>query len=221
MMKKLFLVTAFMLSQFSVFAQGEVGSFNVQPKVGLNVSHFTGSDCKSPRFGLVAGLEWEYQFAERTSFSFGLLISMEGGKTGYGALLLDNMQNKDIVGLAEGDIFIKTNYLQVPIMTSFYPIKGLAIKWGFQVGVNLNSNYKLDAIATDGETFIGVKSDGKMSDLGIETKSFAFSIPVGLSYEYKNFVVEGRYNFDITRHFKYQPVWNNVFQFTVGMKIGR
>jgi len=45
-----------------------------------------------------------------------------------------------------------------------------------------------------------------------------FSIPVGLSYEYKNFVLDGRYNFGVTNLAKDVTSKNSVFQFTLGYK---
>lgn len=36
-MKKIMLVAALMLSSVATFAQHAVGSFNIQPKVGLNI----------------------------------------------------------------------------------------------------------------------------------------------------------------------------------------
>lgn len=54
-------------------------------------------------------------------------------------------------------------------------------------------------------------------------EKFSFSIPVGLSYEYKDFIFDARYNFGLTKVFKEMlgngDVRNNVMQFTVGYRI--
>ena len=44
------------------------------------------------------------------------------------------------------------------------------------------------------------------------------TIPVGLSYEFCNVVVDARYNWGLTKVIKEQKVRNSVFQFTVGYK---
>jgi len=63
-------------------------------------------------------------------------------------------------------------------------------------------------------------------------KTFDFAIPVGLSYEYQNFVFDARYNFGVTKVFDNAKsdwlglgvnmgdakVHNSVFQFTIGYK---
>ena len=57
---------------------------------------------------------------------------------------------------------VKLNYIDIPIMANFYVAKGFALKIGLQPGF-----------------LVGDNVEG-------ECKSFNFSIPVGLSYEFKN-----------------------------------
>ncbi|MBR4454439.1 MAG: outer membrane beta-barrel protein [Bacteroidales bacterium] len=57
-----------------------------------------------------------------------------------------------------------------------------------------------------------------LSELGIDTNSFDFSVPVGLSYEYKNFVLDGRYNIGVTKIVDGDDSKNRVFQITLGYK---
>jgi len=56
-MKKIMLVAALMLSSVATFAQHAVGSFNIQPKVGLNIANLTDYSKSDARLGLVAGAE--------------------------------------------------------------------------------------------------------------------------------------------------------------------
>lgn len=79
-MKKIMLVAALMFSSVATFAQHAVGSFNIQPKVGLNIANLTGDNKPDARIGLVAGAEGEYQATDIVSVSAGLLYSMQGGK---------------------------------------------------------------------------------------------------------------------------------------------
>ena len=221
-MKKIFMLLAFMTSVVSAVAQGEVGSFNVQPKVGMNISHFVGRDVShTPRIGLNAGIEWEYQFANRVSLSMGLSFSMQGGKGKYNfveaIVFLNNFQNVVYVGDFQATLISKMNYFQLPVMANVYVVKGLALKVGVQGGLNVRADYKLTISTSQGT----VKEKGTLSDLGIDVNDFTLSIPVGLSYEYRNFVIEGRYNIGITKNFKNMNGRNNVFQLTMGKKFGR
>ncbi|GAA6530363.1 MAG: PorT family protein [Prevotella sp.] len=100
----------------------------------------------------------------------------------------------------------KLDYINLPILANVYVVKGLAVKVGVQPGFLVdkhNSPY-----------------DPKTVDL---------SIPVGLSYEYDNFVLDARYNWGVTKVSDGMPEWkndkvennnsrNSVFQFTLGYK---
>lgn len=61
-MKKLFLMAVMALATVSSFAQHAVGTFTIQPKVGLNLANVTDGD-GDIRVGAVAGAEFEYQIA--------------------------------------------------------------------------------------------------------------------------------------------------------------
>ena len=57
-MKKLLLMAAVMLSSVGAFAQHAVGSFTLQPKVGINIANITNnSDAGKARVDFAGGLE--------------------------------------------------------------------------------------------------------------------------------------------------------------------
>ena len=63
--------------------------------------------------------------------------------------------------------------------------------------------------------------DWVLSRYGSDTEMsrFMLSVPVGLSYEYSNFVLDARYNFGVTDLFKgLGTMRNNVIQLTLGYK---
>ena len=64
----------------------------------------------------------------------------------------------------------------------------------------------------------GIDVSGSLSDFGVDINSFDFAIPVGLSYEYKNFVIDGRYNIGVMKMVDNDDSKNSVFQFTIGYK---
>ena len=197
-MKKMFLVASVLMLSVGAFAQHEVGSFTIQPKVGLNIANYTGSDESDPRIGLAAGAEFECQLTEMFSLSTGLLYSMQG------SVATGTEQGIKVKTTA------KTDYINIPILANIYVAKGFALKLGIQPGFNVNSGYKASAM--------GVDVSGSLSDLGVDIKSFDFAIPVGLSYEFNNFVIDGRYNIGVMKMVENDDSKNSVFQFTLGYK---
>ena len=196
-MKKILVVAALMLSSVSTFAQHAVGSFNLQPKVGVSIANLTEVKGSDPRVGLVAGVEGEYQASDIISVSAGVLYSMQGSKYEYELL---NQKYKSTN---------KLDYINVPIMANVYVTKGLAVKLGVQPGFNVSSSNKQEV-----NTFAGSGS----STFDVKAKSVDFSIPVGLSYEYNNFQLDARYNWGLTKAFENGKAKNSVFQITLGYK---
>ena len=193
-MKKILVVAALMLSSVSTFAQHAVGSFNLQPKVGVSIANLTEVKGSDPRVGLVAGVEGEYQASDIFSVSAGVLYSMQGAKANFGNLV---------------DATNRLDYINVPIMANVYVVKGLAVKLGIQPGFKVSSTVK-----TDLNTSIGSTTGSR----DIKAQSVDFSIPVGVSYEYSNFQLDARYNLGLTKVFENGKDKNSVFQITLGYK---
>jgi predicted porin len=197
-MKK-FIASALMLfaASTATFAQHEVGSFTLQPKVGVNIASLTKSDGADPRIGLAAGVEGEYQATDIFSLSAGVIYSQQGNK--YDKTVLG--QNVKYTN--------KLDYINIPIMANVYVVKGLAVKLGVQPAFNVNSKFSTVANVAGTETKKSVDTD---------VKSFDFSIPVGLSYEYNNVVLDARYNWGLTKIADNSDSKNSVFQITLGYK---
>lgn len=188
-MKKIILMAALMLTSVATFAQHEVGSFTLQPKVGINIATLTDADDADSRVGFVGGVEGEYQATDIFSLSAGLLYSMQGCKY-------------DVSGVKTTT---KLDYINIPILANVYVVKGLAVKLGIQPAFNVNSE-------------ISAKGYGLSGSGDVDAKSFDFSIPVGLSYEYSNFVLDARYNWGLTKVADNIDSKNSVFQITLGYK---
>lgn len=188
-MKKLFLMAVMALATVSSFAQHRVGTVTIQPKVGLSLANVTKGD-GDIRVGAVAGAEFEYQVSDIFSLSAGALYSMQGCK-----------------GEVEGyDATVKLDYLNVPILANVYVAKGLAVKLGIQPGFNVTSKASVEK----GGTKVTTELD--------DVESVDFSIPVGLSYEINNFVIDARYNLGVSKIMDGSDSKNSVFQFTLGYK---
>ena len=177
-------------------------TFTIQPKVGLNVANGTGATPdnveKNVRLGLVAGIEFEYQFTKLFSLALGALYSQQGAKAKT-TVLSEKLTETD-----------KLDYINFPIVANFYVAKGFALKFGCQPAFRVNNSYEISA---EGRSF-----SGKMTDLGFKINTFDLSIPIGLSYEYNNAVIDVRYNIGITKLAKDDNAKNSVFQFTLGYK---
>ena len=196
-MRKVIIMALLMLASVATFAQRPVGSLTVQPKIGMNIANVTKSDGTDPRIGLVAGAELEYQLTDILSISGGALYSQQGAEGDP----LDEDGNK-----LDGTATVKLDYINIPILANVYVVKNLAVKLGIQPAFNVNSKMAY----SNGD----ISAQGKLDNI----KSFDFSIPIGLSYEYKNVVIDGRYNFGLTKISDLERSKNSVFQITLGYK---
>lgn len=191
------LMAVVLLSSVAASAQHAVGSITLQPKVGMNVANLTEFDNADSRIGLAAGAELEYQVSDIFSLSGGAIYSMQGSK--YDRSFLNQTIRTTT----------KLDYINVPIMANVYVVKGLAVKLGIQPGFNVNSK----------QTFSGKTVVGDIDEKAeLDAKSVDFSIPVGLSYEYNNVVLDARYNWGLTKVFEGSDAKNSVFQITLGYK---
>lgn len=217
-MKKIMMIAAMMVATVTANAQNEVGQLTLQPKVGLNIASNTGKGNKT-RAGLAAGVEAEYGIAENFGVTLGALYSMQGTKASGESFDEDGDRIKSTIKF-------NIDYFNIPILVQYYPIQGLAIKAGVQMGFVVRNKAKVD-VAVAGETF---KGDGSVEEflddcrnLGLirndaKLNKFDFSIPVGLSYEYQNFVLDACYNIGVSKVIKNYSDKNSVFQLTLGYK---
>jgi hypothetical protein len=118
---------------------------------------------------------------------------------GLSAGVLYSMQGAKIDIVGNDKVTMKLDYINIPILANYYIVKGLAIKAGVQPGFNVQK--KLDDVKLD------------------DVKGFALSIPVGLSYEFSNVVLDARYNWGLTKAFKEGDSKNSYFTITLGYRI--
>ena len=141
-MKKLIAMATALLLSVGAYAQHEVGSVTIQPKIGMNIASMTDLDDADVRIGLAIGAEAEYQFTDMFSISGGLLYSMQGYTDDGGGT----------------DYTCKMDYLNVPILVNCYVVKGLAVKLGIQPGFNINAKAKAEGGNTTIESDIDAKT---------------------------------------------------------------
>ena len=193
MKKTLFTVLFVALAAVSASAQ----NMFLKPMVGGTLSTLTGDiDHAKMKFGVVGGAEFGYMLSPEFAVTAGALVSMQGAS-------------------ADDDVFTKDfkttlTYLNIPIMANVYITDGLAVKLGLQPGLNLSAKYKYDASVAGYEG----SSEGDIDDV----KSFDLALPIGVSYEINNFVIDGRYNFGLSKVFETGDNKHSVFQITLGYK---
>ena len=174
-------------------AQMAIGEFSVIPKAGLTLASLTSQDKSKINVGIVAGAEAEYQVMDFLGVSAGLMYSQQG--VAY-----------DVTGTNK----LNLNYLNIPVLANFYVYKDLALKVGIQPGFLLTATAKEEKGNVKTETDVKDKVEG-----------FDLSIPMGVSYEFRNFVLDARYNLGATKILKgadARSSRNSVFMITLGYR---
>ena len=204
----------------SANAQIEEGEFNITPKAGVGIADLTGKlfdQTKAegsydatlrPIASFVGGIEGEYGINDNLGVSIGLLFATQGAKT------KDNMFK------------ITENYLNVPIMLEYYPFTnvGLAFKAGVQAGFSFRRRVKVDGVTYSADYVLQRNKWGHPSyvesELSKQFNKVDLAIPLGISYEYRNVILDVRYNLGLINIMKDDPEnsKNRVWQFTLGYK---
>ena len=94
------------------------------------------------------------------------------------------------------------DYIDIPILANYYLFPGFAVKAGVQPSFLVRGKY----------------DDENIKDA---YKKFDFAIPLGLSYEFSDFVIDARYNLGLTKVFDHgdAKAYNSVFMLTLSYKI--
>lgn len=226
-MKKYVVASVLLIFSLSFFAQNEVGTFTLTPRVGVSIANlsnmemgFDGSGViVNPRYktGLAGGVEAEYQFHRLFSASVGAFYGMQGCR--YPDQETDGIVER--TGLR--NYKMDAQYIHTPLLVHACIAKGLAVKAGIDMSFLLAAKVKGES------TVITVGEDGSKRYNETEVinqnwkntfRSVNVSIPVGVSYEYMNVVLDARYHIPLTNVFK-ESILNEKHQywtFTLGYK---
>ncbi len=177
-MNRIITIIAFLSLSMGMKAQQETGSWTLTPRVGINSSNMSVEDLWTDfdhavsakrKWGFVGGIDAEYHAWQQIGISVGAYYSNEGYT--YGTV--DNL----------GKVTQTLHFINIPVLVNFYIepniLPGLALKAGVQLGYLVSGKYK------DNVTSITNTSDFKRVNV---------SIPAGISYCYRNFVADLRYN---------------------------
>ncbi len=204
-MKKFTTLCLSLLFAATSFAQTEPGTFTLLPKMGLNLSSLTKSEFEMDmKAGFCGGFELNYQLNKSFSLTLGALYSQQGCKH------------------SKNDIKTTVNleYLNVPVLFNFHITNGLVAKVGVQPGLLLSDKMHIEAKGVSGETYFRDYVRAIPEYKKTNMRDYDIAIPIGLSYEFSNFVLDARYCPGIVSLFDHWELTNknSVFQFTLGYK---
>ena len=171
-MKKTIITIMLAIVSMATFAQNEPGTLTIYPRVGVNFSKFADSG-----IGYFDGQSIAYT---ESKFKPGLVIGAEleyqlNNNFALGAGALYSQQGEQYglpSGYAEYDK-MKYETINIPVLAVFTTRIGLSVKCGVQP-----------------EFIIG--------DPNFKAKKLNLSLPLGVSYEYKNLCLDLRYNLGMT-----------------------
>ena len=232
-MKKIIMMAVAAFMATAANAQFEKGTWSLQPYAGGVISSVTNADYFDPDDGIemkkkmsvgyIIGGEAEYQFTKKFSVAAGLNYTSQG--CGW--------KDRDEYDLAS-DIRVKIKdqsdilgYIKIPVVANYYIFKGFAVKAGIQFGFMVSSKFFAHAKADVDALGDGVKREVDLYgfvDMKDQYKKFDFSIPVGVSYQFKvPIVIDARYQIGLTKLNKesfagIKDSKNSVFTLTVGYK---
>lgn len=209
MMNRFLVIFAFLGLSMGVKAQQETGSWTLTPRAGINTSNMSVEDLWTDmdravsakrKWGFVGGLDAEYQAWQQVGISVGAFYSNEGYTYGN----VDDL----------GKITQTLHFINVPILVNFYIepniLPGLALKAGVQLGYLVSGKYK--------------DNNGTLTNTS-DFKRVNVSIPAGISYTYKRFVADVRYNIGVMnmcyKELEVEDSWKtNSLWITIGYQFG-
>lgn len=221
------IITLAFLSAISLasFAQSKVGTWSVIPHVGVSIASLTHQsggievgDNQSQevkpqgRPGFTGGVDVMYQASDNIGLSIGLSYVQAGCK----------YKDVDDNGVIWHDHYDRMDYISVPLLAHSYIAPGLSINVGVAPSFLIYGKYHAGMLSYDLDTD-GHRTNVQEGVIDIDTKkglrNFTLSIPVGISYEYENVVLDARYNVGMLNVYKHGlTARNKVFEVSVGYK---
>lgn len=221
-MKKLLFTCLLSCLSLAASAQAE-SCWRLYPKIGVNLSKFPNDEIllmgaqhdyqlKSRyKQGFTAGAELSYE-RDVLSATLGLMYSNRGTK--YKDYTYESLSYQEKVSGLQYTL----HYLEMPLMGGYEIANGLRVKAGVQLGYLLKARFMSSSITTikEDQDHSTIEADETDIDVMDTFKKVDVCIPVGISYEFSNVVVEARYLIGVTTNSDLVKARNSGFVFTVG-----
>lgn len=235
-MKKRTILLGLAAGVLPAMAQPKVGTVSVLPRVGVVLANLPGDNIYiaggvgdnmtySARYkaGLMAGVDIDWQFMPSLSATIGAQYVQQGakyGNDGYKVQVSEGVYK----GTGYSDWSTQLHYINVPLMLNAYLGTGFAVKAGVQIGFSLSGKMKYTE-----QQYTMTKDDVKYEkpehvkyDLNSTLTKVTFAIPVGVSYEFSNVILDARYNIGLTQFQNidgFESSKNRVFTFSVAYRL--
>ncbi|ATV30812.1 porin family protein [Prevotella intermedia] len=226
-MRRLFLLSLFVLSVFSVQAQPKWGTWSVVPHVGVSFANLTkdaiyvpysGTSHSQTRIGFSGGADVYYQLTDKLALSGGVAYTQAG--CNFKDVPADLSARS---GTVFHDSYFNLGYVDVPLLAHVYVSKDLALSIGCQPSflTKATAHAEMQDYETNGKG--GIKYDKNVVSEGDAKSLFkktAFAIPVGISYEYENVMLTARYNIGLSKVYNHDlgDSKNKIITVSVGYK---
>lgn len=229
-MKKYLLLLLLLSLTLTGTAQSRVGHFTITPKLGVAIANLTDNSLATSdgnymeskyRAGITAGVEGSYMATDYLRLALGVNYSTLGS---HYKNFSEEVSASSSIQEYEGysDYYTLLGYVQVPLTASYYVFNGLAVKAGLQPAflVHAKTSYDMRPFTVDTSseqiTYGDVTSYKETGTDGY--KKFELSIPIGVSYEYMNVLLDFQYNIPLTKVSENTDSKNKAFQVTVGYR---
>ena len=229
--KNLILSLLALMASTAATAQGE-SKWTVKPMAGMTVATLAGEDTSdnSSSLAWAGGVEADLRLSDRLSLSSGVIYTRERIKSNVRIIYGD--QQFTFWYLDTSRYRMMFERINVPVMANLHLGYGISLKAGLQAGFRIGYTGTFDyegfyvSQPTDQAVVVGspewqalprVPVSGKETShnaTGLNT--FDLSVPVGMSYEWKNVELDVRYHFGLTNIMKDQNAKRRYLMVTLG-----
>ena len=214
-------------------------AWSIKPQMGITMATLGGDDFQEigSKMNWNTGVEVEQHINRHLGVSFGLLYTRTSFKDKSSLILgCPNPQTEfDRSDLTKDHLIIDQqrytlHYLSFPILINVHLVKGLSLKAGYQPMIKVAARYRfhiygrvLDYYGPYSELWENPSHYVDFNE-NVETSSeklfhgFDVAIPLGLSYEWKNVFVDGRYHFCLCNTIKETDMKNRYLSLNIGYR---
>ena len=231
MKKKIVIMMVLLLAVVGAKAQeveNPVGRFSVIPRIGVSLANWSGLALEpeegislKPKYqaGFMGGADVEYRIDKSLGITLGAYYARQGMRF-PDCELTENAEKGEYTGIKNHHVNL--DYIQVPLMLKAYLVEGLSVNAGVQVGF-LCGDGKVKREETDLQKDKNgsiTYKDMQETEAPWPAKKVDVAIPLGLSYEYMNVILDARYNVSLTKASKgdWDNCKNKALTFTVGYR---